>query len=159
MNDLEDQICVDTARLAYFAVYHILGDSQNTVSSSRTSRVETCLRSCVLKMLERHEIVFNGMMSRLKIDRSVDLRQGISETAQELFKDDISWSKIVALFAYGARLGQYCRDNDLHDLVENIAENLADFANDRLTPFVRAEGGWVSRNNLICLLIKCSCCR
>ena len=93
-------------------------------------------------MLERHSIVFNGMMSRLNVDRSVDFQQGFYEIAQELFKDAVSWPKIVALFAFGARLGQFCRENDLEDLVEDIAANLATFANEKISPFVRAEGGW-----------------
>ena len=83
-------------------------------------------------------------MKRLNIDRSVDFKQGFYEIALELFKDVVSWSKIVALFAFGARVGQYCRDNDLSEIVEDIAFNLADFANQRITPFVREEGGWVS---------------
>ena len=57
-------------------------------------------------MLDRHSIVFNGMMNRLHVDRSVDFRQGFNEIAQELFKDDVTWSKIVAFFAFGAKLGQ-----------------------------------------------------
>ena len=83
-------------------------------------------------------------MVRLNIDREVNFREGFSEVAEELFKDAVSWSKIVALFAFGARLGQHCRQNDLGDLVEEVANSLASFARERITPFVREEGGWVS---------------
>ena len=67
------------------------------------SRAEICLRHCVEKMLERHSMVFGGMMVRLNIDRTIDFRQGFTEVAEELFRDAVSWSKIVALFAFGAR--------------------------------------------------------
>ena len=61
-----------------------------------------------------------------------------------MFKDAVSWSKIVALFAFGARLGQHCRANNMEDLVEEVALSLADFAKERITPFIQDEGGWVS---------------
>ena len=89
-------------------------------------------------------MVFTGMMQRLNIDRSVNFSQGFRDIAEELFKDAVSWSKIVALFAFGARLGQYCRANDMEDLVEEVALSLAAFAKERITPFIQEEGGWVS---------------
>ena len=48
-------------------------------------------------------MVFGGMMVRLNIDRTIDFRRGFTEVAEELFRDAVSWSKIVALFAFGAR--------------------------------------------------------
>jgi hypothetical protein len=48
-------------------------------------------------------LVASGMMVRLNIDQTVDFRQGFTEVAEELFRDAVSWSKIVALFAFGAR--------------------------------------------------------
>ena len=57
----------------------------------------------------------------------------------------ISWGKIVALFAFGARLAQHCSDNlGMNDLVFDIATNLADFAVRKLTPFLRQNGGWAT---------------
>lgn len=136
-------MAAETQRLAYFAVCRALSPSHGAATSSGSS-TEACLRVCVVRMLDRHAIVFNGMMTRLNIDRSVNFRQGFYEIAQELFKDAVSWSKIVALFAFGARLGQHCRDNGLEDLIEDIAGNLAAFANERIAPFVREEGGWAT---------------
>ena len=89
-------------------------------------------------------MVFTGMMQRLNIDRSVNFSQGFRDIAEELFKDAVSWSKIVALFAFGSRLGQHCRANNMEDLVEEVALSLADFAKERITPFIQEEGGWVS---------------
>ena len=93
-------------------------------------------------------MVFTGMMQRLNIDRSVNFNQGFRDIAEELFKDAVSWSKIVALFAFGARLGQYCRANNMEDLVEEVALSLAAFAKERITPFIQEEGGWVSWSSL-----------
>lgn len=136
-----DPVMAETDRLAYFAVFHALDN--NSRSFFKISPTEICLKNCVEKMLERHSMVFGGMMVRLNIDREVNFREGFSEVAEELFKDAVSWSKIVALFAFGARLGQHCRQNGLADLVEEVANSLASFARERITPFVREEGGWV----------------
>ena len=145
-----DLVMVETERLAYFAVVHALdlnsfhGSSSTGSPQSTNSQTEQCLQTCVVKMLERHAMVFTGMMQRLNIDRSVNFSQGFRDIAEELFKDAVSWSKIVALFAFGARLGQHCRDNNMGDLVEEVALSLAGFAKERITPFIQEEGGWVS---------------
>ena len=147
-----DPVMVETERLAYFAVVHALdlnsfhgsSSSANRSPQSTHSRTEQCLQTCVVRMLERHAMVFTGMMQRLNIDRSVNFSQGFRDIAEELFKDAVSWSKIVALFAFGARLGQHCRDNNMGDLVEEVALSLAGFAKERITPFIQEEGGWVS---------------
>ena len=72
-----------------------------------------CLRACVGKMLDNHSIVFNKMMSRLELsadDEAADVELGFNAMAEELFaRNEVSWGKIVALFAFGARLAQhYC---------------------------------------------------
>ena len=68
-----------------------------------------------------------------------------------LFLFQISWSKIIALFAFAARLAQYCEQHELESLVFDVAVSLSQFAVERLTPFLRQNGGWVMRN------IKHSC--
>ena len=109
--------------------------------------VMRCMRHCVTKMLDRHSLVFNGMMSRLKIDRNSDLKLGFNQLAEELFVErNVTWAKIVALFAFGARLAQHCSRNGLGDLVFDIATLLSQYAVDKLTPFLREHGGWVSFN-------------
>ena len=146
-----DQVMAETERLAYFTVVHALdlnsfhgSSNSSNRAESTNSRTEQCLQACVVKMLERHSMVFTGMMQRLNIDRSVNFSQGFRDIAEELFKDAVSWSKIVALFAFGARLGQHCRANNMEDLVEEVALSLAAFAKERITPFIQEEGGWVS---------------
>jgi len=103
-------------------------------------------------MLDNHSLVFNGMMTRLRIDETIkqkgscDFNEGFNDVAEELFvQNEISWGKIVALFAFGARLAQHCSDNlGMNDLVFDIATNLADFAVRKLTPFLRQNGGWAT---------------
>ena len=155
-----DSIMAETERLAYFTVVHALDLNslhRSSNSNSGDAKTEQRLQACVLKMLERHSIVFSGMMQRLHISRSVNFRDSFSEISEELFKDEVSWSKIVALFALGARLGQHCRDNHMEDLVEDVAISLAAYAKERITPFIQQEGGWVS-GHLLFTPLKSICC-
>jgi len=133
---MEDRVVLETDRLARRIVMEDVREVE------QISQAEVCLRHCVDKMLERHSRVFGGMMVRLNIDRTIDFRQGFAEVAEELFRDAVSWSKIVALFAFGARLGQHCRESGRDELTEEVAGSLAFFARERITPFIREQGGW-----------------
>ena len=152
---MEDTVSSDTASLAYFAVCQCAatpgtgGASLDLSQSPRRLKVLRCLETCIGQMLTRHETVFTGMMNRLEINRSVNFRLGFNHIADELFREPVSWSKIVTLFAFGARLGQHCRDNHQDELLQEIAANLATFANERISPFVREQGGWVSSESVI----------
>ena len=95
-----DSVVEETDRLARSIV---MGQVLGGLGQRGNGQTEVCLRQCVSRMLERHSMVFGGMMVRLNIDRGVDFRQGFTEVAEELFRDAVSWSKIVALFAFGAR--------------------------------------------------------
>ena len=154
---MEDTVSSDTESLAYFAVCHCAattgagGASPDLTPGQRRARVERCLETCITQVLMRHETVFTGMMNRLEINRSVNFRLGFNHIADELFREPVSWSKIVTLFAFGARLGRHCKENHQDELVEEIAANLAAFANERISPFVREQGGWV-RFEFLCVL-------
>ena len=116
----------------------------NSFVSFSGDDVMRCMRHSVTKMLDRHSIVFNGMMSRLCIDRNSDLKIGFNQLAEELFVNrEVTWGKIIALFAFGARLAQHCSQHGLEDLVFDIATLLSQYAVDKLTPFLREHGGWV----------------
>lgn len=136
----KDPVASETERLAYDVVFYSLG--RRPMNSG--DEVAMCLRRCVQKMLDKHEIVFNGMMTRLRITRDCDLKQGFCEIAEELFfQNEVSWAKIVALYTFGARLAQHCQENDMENLVYDIATNLSQFAVEKITPFVKSHGGWV----------------
>ncbi len=80
--------------------------------------------------------------------RSTSYGTNFFQLAEELFvAREVTWGKIVALFAFGARLAQHCSQNDLGDLVFDIATLLAQYSVDKLTPFLREHGGWVGSQN------------
>lgn len=138
----KDPMTSETERLAFDIVFFVLG---KRAALSSDDEVVRCLRCAVLKMLEKHSLVFNGMMSRLRIGRGCNLHHGFKILADELFAEEhVSWGKIVALYAFAARLAQYCVEENMTNIVFDVATNLTEFAVDRLTPFLREHGGWAT---------------
>nr|ALS04537.1 apoptosis regulator Bcl-2-like protein [Acartia pacifica] len=127
----------DTRRLARFAV--LFSISKERILSSKT---EDCLARAILRMHAKHSMVFGGMMHKLNINRDIDFYRGFVEVSEELFSDDISWSKVVALYAFAARLAQFCCENKMEDLLSNLTESLTTFSLEYLSPFIRSQGGW-----------------
>jgi len=98
----------DTRTMTHFAVRCSLSaDScgkKVTAVSPRTA-TEASLAVCIRRMHVKHALLFRSMMVRLRIHPQVDFDAGFAELAADLFGDEVNWSKIVALYAFGARLG------------------------------------------------------
>ena len=95
-------------------------------------------------MHAKHSMVFGGMVRKLSINRNIDFYQGFVEVSEELFVDNISWSKVVALYAFAARLGQFCIEHNMEDLLGSLTESLTRFSLEYLSSFLQSQGGWVS---------------
>ena len=68
--------------------------------------------------------------------------------SNEIFREgQISWSRIATFFAFGARLAQFCVENQMNDLVIDVVTSMSQLAVEKLTPFLRENGGWVSLKN------------
>jgi len=131
----------ETERLASFAVFFSL---QNEKLVKDGTKIETCLRRCISRMHDKHAMVFGGMMQRLNITRNIDFYKGFEEVSEELFREEINWSKIVALYAFGARLAQFCQANQMEDLLGEISDSLSRFSNEHLVAYIESQGGWES---------------
>jgi len=127
-----------TVKMANFAVQFSIRKNK-LVNSSKT---EECLARCILKMHSKHSMVFGGMMLRLNVNTNIDFYQGFLEVSEELFCEDISWSKIVALYAFAARLAQFCVEHSLDNLLSNLTDSLIRFSLEYLSSFLQSEGGW-----------------
>ena len=109
-----------------------------------TNKTEDCLARCILRMHAQHSMVFGGMVRKLSINRNIDFYQGFVNVSEELFVDNISWSKVVALYAFAARLGQFCIEHNMKDLLGSLTESLTRFSLEYLSSFLQSQGGWVS---------------
>ena len=138
----KDPLSCETEKLAFDIVYYNLGKRS---ASPSDDDIVKCLRNTVDRILQNHSITFNGMMSRISLDRQTDLQHGFHEVANEIFREgQISWSRIATFFAFGARLAQFCVENQMNDLVMDVVTSMSQLAVEKLTPFLRENGGWVS---------------
>ena len=64
------------------------------------------------------------------------------ELANEVFSDGIvNWGRIVVLFAFSARLGKYCSENNMSSQIDNIIEWAPMFVTG--LGWIETQGGWV----------------
>lgn len=82
------------------------------------NRYCSTLRRTVKELSDRHDLVFKGMVSRLKPDETNAFPTFVI-VADEIFDDgQVNWGRIVAVYAFAARLAKYYIDNNKKDQSE-----------------------------------------
>merc|ERR1712062_112892 len=94
----KDPMACETEKLAFDIIYYNLGKRS---PSQNDDDVVKCLRQCVSQMLENHSIIFNRIISRIDLHQNTDFQKGFYVVSEELFQGQVSWGRIVSLFAYG----------------------------------------------------------
>lgn len=110
------------------------------------SRVQIAIR----KVGEHFERTYCQELSSLSAEFSLDpstsytdfwgQANGIFNNGQEM---DISWGRIVALFAWSGVLAVKAYQAGKRELISNIAEWVAVFTETRLLLWIESHGGWV----------------
>lgn len=146
----KDPVACETEKLVYDVVFFTLGKRSALPGDDD---VVKCMRHSVAKVLQNHAITFNAMMSRISLNRTVDIQEGFCELTDEVFNEGhVTWARIVTFFAFGARLAVWCTERGMSDLVFEVVSNMSQVAVDRLIPFLRDNGGWVIQN--VCFFKK-----
>lgn len=139
-NPLRDAAESKAESLAKFIVHTLLGKE----SGNTEDKVEKTLLKCVRMMMLKHEILFKGMMKRLQVTKETGYVSFVT-VANTLFEDEkmvITWSRIVALYAFGGQLALYCKEKDMEDLAYTVAVLMGKYAKEILAPYVASIGGW-----------------
>jgi len=118
---------------------------ENPVPSSERDEVFEALCCCVCEILDKHSILFNGMLRRFEV---TDFRV-FSCIANELFEVSstapefkITWGRVVSLFAFAIRLAQKHKEAHEEDKLDNVVQYLSNYISKHLLDFVVEEGGW-----------------
>lgn len=113
------------------------------------------LRRTVKELSDRHNLVFKGMVNRLKPDENSAFPTFVI-VADEIFDDgQVNWGRIVAVYAFAARLAKYYVDNNGHiasqshdrNMVhyqEKIALFVGKYVANKLGQWILDHGGWDS---------------
>ncbi|PSN42676.1 hypothetical protein C0J52_06958 [Blattella germanica] len=137
-----DSIVATGEQLVRDVVLHLTKQNLHMVQQDQIS---ICMRECVTKVLDKHEILFNSFVSRL------NGAEGISEDvfltiANELFMEGgVTWSRIIALYALAGRLAIYCHTNNrlMLNIGCKIPQSMVPCITSKIAPFVRKNGGWI----------------
>lgn len=68
----------------------------------------------------------------------------LSAVARDLFRIDITWSKIVSLFAIAGGLSVDCVRQGHPEYLPKLMQSVSDVIEDELVPWINENGGWVS---------------
>ena len=69
-------------------------------------------------------------------------------------KLNVSWGRVVALYAFGAQLALHCSRQGLPQCQQRISVYLGRYAKEVISSFVHSQGGWVSYTYSV-ILTKC----
>lgn len=134
------EVKLKSVKLGEFIISHTL--NSNIVPSDE---IEETLLRCTKELINKHSILFKGMMRRININDDTAYT-AFNTAANELFEGDrciVNWGRIVALYAFGGQLALYCKEKQLH-CVERIPAFVGEYAKNVISNFVYQEGGWVS---------------
>ncbi|KAA0204052.1 hypothetical protein HAZT_HAZT010677 [Hyalella azteca] len=84
------------------------------------------------------------MMKRLDINKDTGYITFVT-VANELFeneKKNITWSRIIALYAFGAQLALHCKEKGFVEYASHIGAFMGKYVADTAGPFVKQQGGW-----------------
>lgn len=128
---------------------------QENEPDSTAVRVSKKLREVgdVINLKYRDE--FQDMISQLNIT-SLTAYSSFAEVAQRLFRNEITWSRIVALLCFGYEIAkQVLRDGLGGTYMRKIYQLFVDFIiNERIAAWITQNGGWVRIFNTTSALIS-----
>lgn len=107
------------------------------------TRAAAILRRLSDELEDRHSVVLSSMCNRLNVVNG-SAQTKFVQVADEVFRDGVNWGRIVAIFAFGAKLAQYCMGNGLQQDIDEIIAWVGNYIS-TLSPWICAHGGWVSR--------------
>lgn len=67
----------------------------------------------------------------------------LSAIARDLFKTDITWGKVISLFAICGGLAVDCVLQGRAEFLPKLVDGLADVIEDELVQWINDNGGWV----------------
>lgn len=106
------------------------------------TRTAAILRRLSDELEDRHAVVLANMCGRLNV-LTGSAHTKFVQVADEVFRDGVNWGRIVAIFAFGAKLAQYCMGNGLERDVDEIIDWVGNYISS-LSGWIHTNGGWVS---------------
>lgn len=99
------------------------------------SRSERCrhkamktMQKVVNELLQKHEIVFKGMLKRLDMDHKDDRMSFVKDVAESTFSDGTTnWGRIATLIAFGAVLSTHLKGAGRPECMDAVADQISSY--------------------------------
>ncbi|XP_050402208.1 bcl-2-like protein 2 [Patella vulgata] len=133
-----EQVRRDAEIIAHDLLMNFIVDE----SKKATNRYCKTMRRTVKELSERHDLSFKGMVNKLKVEETSPFQTFVS-VADEIFDDgQINWGRIVAVYAFAARLSKYCREKDLNEFPAKVSLFVGKYVGSKLGKWILDNGGW-----------------
>lgn len=99
-----------------------------------------------------HPRIYTGVARQISRSPGGDFSSGetvailINAVARDLFRVDITWGKIISLFAVAGGLAVDCVRQGHPDYLPKLVQGVSDVIEDELVPWINENGGWVVVN-------------
>ena len=80
-------------------------------------------------------------------------RQKYSTTVQHLFSDGITWGRVTLFYSFSIGFALHVADRQMDELVNSVQTWSVQVMNNKVNPWIHANGGWVSATLLVCASI------
>ena len=80
-------------------------------------------------------------------------RQKYSTTVQHLFSDGITWGRVTLFYSFSIGFALHVADRQMDELVNSVQTWSVQVMNNKVNPWIHANGGWVSATLLVCAAI------
>ena len=139
-NLYEGSIELTAEYLANDVIRYLLKEDIYLISRDSISR---SMYHNVYQMLNKHSILFTSMVNRLNVVPDTAYEAFVC-VADELFDEDITWARIVCLYAFMGRLALWAKDRRMHHLKKKLPMYVARYISEEIAQFIKVCGGWVS---------------
>ena len=88
--------------------------------------------------------------ARVKFRSEVIIGDVFRSFGKELFRDGVTWARIIALFAFSGSLSVDCVNQGNPEFVKTVLNCTRLYVFDHLAVWIKSQGGWVCYNLSVC---------
>ncbi|XP_046893666.1 induced myeloid leukemia cell differentiation protein Mcl-1b [Hypomesus transpacificus] len=117
----------DTRELIGSVLLDYTGQSGSQRSRNQSKSFST-MKRVVEDVIEKHQLAYKGMISKLSLDDRGDDMSVITSVAKNIFSDGTTnWGRIVSLVAFGSVVCQYQKKNGRENCVELVGQEISNY--------------------------------
>lgn len=133
-----DRVCRDAEVVAEDVVLFFNRESEKKPKN----RYCKTMRRTVKELSDRHDILFQSMITRLQVD-DCSLFVTFAGVVDEIFEDgQINWGRVVAVYTFAARLADSFIKDNKPDAARKIATYTGRYVGKKLGKWIIENGGW-----------------